>query len=85
MTWVIDAVLFVATVSALFYAIEMKNRADEMEDEINEDRQRFAGVARSAVKLIEEITEENTALLRKVQQLQAALDKLAAEAREDAK
>ena len=85
MTWILFIFLFSATVFAFLYAFGMKDRADEMEEEINEDRRRFADVARSAVKLIKEITEENTALLRKVQQLQAALDKLAAEAREDAK
>ena len=85
MIWILVIVLFAATVLSLLYAFGMKDRADEMEEEINEDRRRFANVARSAVKLIEEISEENTALLRKVQSLQAALDKLAAEAREDAK
>lgn len=85
MIWILVIVLFAATVLSLLYAFGMKDRADEMEEEINEDWRRFANVARSAVKLIEEISEENTALLRKVQSLQAALDKLAAEAREDAK
>ena len=85
MMWILVSVLMATTTLSLVYSFAQKDRAEEAEEEREEMQQRTLRALEYARKRRNELVTENAALTQHNQRLQAALDKLAAEAREDAK